>query len=1115
MWSAFMNSAGLHGGGGAGGGYVPSQGWEFIPCSGVERAGRGRGHNRSPLRRISSPPAVFSQIYESYLDASPGGTEGGVRTQTESPGGQMWPGPEQQQQQQQHARLKKKFEDLKKRHVQDKEEWMREKESLLREVADIQGGENRRILLDLKTILDEVQAEVKREEEKRSELQLQYTRDRCAWELEKAELKCRIAQLEAREAPGLVGGGVQSNPGVASVASCSPPERRGETSAFCREREEQQRILVDTYSTAMDLRCRLEHSERDWLREKAELLERFDVERREWENQLRDMQRKIEELYCEVRAKRAGSGLDDRRRDADDAAAHRLSVRSTSTGSSLLSENSHSEALSSSSQSEPNRHPPLPGFRHNRGIGGEGGCANTDTHHPTCFQEDSLCEFRADGQYTRHNRSQLELLDEFRSIGTLQQDSVTSKGEVDTAELDAIFQGAAGCGLSQQNPHGNSDHTNSQESSLWAGLSFGSGKKRNTTALNAALKEIARVSEELCSYQDEIKKKSGDQSNRCESHDKTHLVADEAPCDLNQIYEDLRALERENWITLSSDNTWQANKGLRESWTTKNTDPDSYLGMQTSHALHLEMDPEAPPIPPRTSSWNLSSPTHPDTELHIPETPVATMKKCHSPCVLVDRKCSSPSIVRKFEAMLQENEGKVFVDGGVALCSVPANPNCNTGCCHNRWSCDAGKLTSSKLSTYGAVQKSFSEVNIRSAAKDLRSSYSHGVGNLKIPEIQMPLSLRELPAELLLSPMETPPVSPNLQGFRRNIMLEQKTAEFNRTLFQAEMGRGVEEHDCVTVTDPISVGCQPVLTTITSDKVVPPEETALQSHGTDATTSIVGVHPEVTLSHSISDSKIPSPEVQTRQTRCSTPVQEGGIKKEPPSVLSPEKPRSTVPSHSSVSRSEVKHRVRTASSPSRKAQYRAATEAPSSEPVLPANTQPSQSLDDPSSKKESSHGTKSQPSRAGVSLQQLPAESKQRQTTQPRHMSVPPHQSDSSRPGLRMMNDHPWKPLTLAAYPRPEGSRSNYGALERILKNYESAAREQQNQQKEMHVSPNFSARQEEKGTELDMLNVDSAPFSPTLSHAQSSHSVHAQLSSHSTMCVKEMQPIAQGQEDN
>lgn len=59
----------------------------------------------------------------------------------------------------------------------------------------VQAGENRRILLDLKTVLEEVQVEVKREEEKRSDLQLQYNRDRCAWELERAELKCCIAQV--------------------------------------------------------------------------------------------------------------------------------------------------------------------------------------------------------------------------------------------------------------------------------------------------------------------------------------------------------------------------------------------------------------------------------------------------------------------------------------------------------------------------------------------------------------------------------------------------------------------------------------------------------------------------------------------------------------------------------------------------------------------------------------------------------------------------------------------------------------------------------------------------------------------------------------------------------
>lgn len=86
----------------------------------------------------------------------------------------------------------------------------------------------------------------------------------------------------------MIGAGIQSG-------RCAL-EQNGETSVFRREREEQRRLLEDTHSTAMDLRCRLEHNERDWSREKAELLERFDMERREWESQLKDMQNKIEEV---------------------------------------------------------------------------------------------------------------------------------------------------------------------------------------------------------------------------------------------------------------------------------------------------------------------------------------------------------------------------------------------------------------------------------------------------------------------------------------------------------------------------------------------------------------------------------------------------------------------------------------------------------------------------------------------------------------------------------------------------------------------------------------------------------------------------------------------------
>ncbi|CAJ1061524.1 uncharacterized protein LOC117823221 isoform X2 [Xyrichtys novacula] len=1130
MWSAFVNGSGLHGGSSAGGGYVPSQGWEFVPCSRIDRADRGRRKSRSPLRRISSPPTVFSQIYEpQFTAASPGvGGEGGAGTQLEVLGGQMWPGHEPQQQQQtQLTRLKKKIEDLKKRHVQDKEEWTREKESLLREVADLQGGENRRILLDLKTVLDEVQVEVKREEEKRSDLQLQYTRDRCSWELERAELKSRIAQLEAREGVGLVSGGVQAAAGPGSAAARSVREQHGETPTLRREREEQRRLLADTHSTAMDLRCRLEHNERDWSREKAELLERFDVERREWESQLKDMQRKIEELYCEVRAKREGTGLISGRQDHMNA-AHRLSIRSTSTGSSLLSDNSRSEPFSSSSQSETIRHSPLPGLSHSSA------CTGSDMEHSTVFQADGLCELHIGGLYPQIGKSHPEFSDELRPRGTWQQDSVTeSKEAVDTSELEAVYNRTSGCGVPQKNvPKGTENKVlaSSQDGPLWAELSYGSDKKKNNTALNAALQEIARVSEELCSYQDEIRKKSGDKRSRSGSlclpeegeklcsRDNARLVVDEAPCNLGQIYDDLRALERENWITLIPDNTWKANRGLNKSWGEDTPDPDSYRDTQTSPGELSDTDTAAPPVPPRVSSRNLNTPIHLDTELHIPDSPMTTARRCHSPCVLVDRKCSSPSIVRKFEAMLQENEGKVLIDGAVASCAVPANSNCNLGCCHNRWSCDASKFTSSKLSAYGTVQKSFSEVSILTAGKGLRSDYSPGVRNLK--ELQMPPVVKDLPVDLLLSSLELSPASLNQFGSKRNIMLEQKTAEFNRTLFQAEMGRAAEEQDSFGVTDVCSAGYTPVfLATSVSHDVLPPRDATFQQHCDDVTTSVI-----------TSDSKIQSPEFQIRQKRCSLEGEEVSTKQEIPSDFSSQRPQmgpreaaTTTTPESPALHNEVKRKVRTASSPSRKTQHRAATQAPFSEP---ANTQPGQDVDASSSKRENLCGQKPQPARVGGSLQQLSAENKQRQMTepghqtQPKYVSAPANQYESTRSGPRMMNEHPWKPLTLAAYPRPEGSRSNYGAVERILKSYESAAREKQNQSQQdgKSVSPNISVGQEDKVTELDMLDMDPLPLPPTLKHTHTSHTskihtTHARLSSPTTKGVKEIHLSVQ--EDN
>lgn len=70
-----------------------------------------------------------------------------------------------------------------------------------------------------------------------------------------------------------------------------------------QEREEHRRLLAESHSASLDLRWKLQHGEKRWGRERAELLERFDWERQEWNGSMRELHRKMER----VRAARSSS----------------------------------------------------------------------------------------------------------------------------------------------------------------------------------------------------------------------------------------------------------------------------------------------------------------------------------------------------------------------------------------------------------------------------------------------------------------------------------------------------------------------------------------------------------------------------------------------------------------------------------------------------------------------------------------------------------------------------------------------------------------------------------------------------------------------------------------
>ncbi|KAM9644410.1 microtubule cross-linking factor 1 isoform 4-T4 [Morphnus guianensis] len=160
-----------------------------------------------------------------------------------------------------------------------------------------QASENRKLLNALKGLLDDFRTELRDEERERQGLQQQYALHKAAWEVEMTELKCHLEQLE----------GKSENPsGETGLTS----DAKG---AFKREREEHKKLLAESHGVVMDLRWQIQHSEKNWNREKVELLDRLDRDRQEWERQKKELLRRIEQLQKEVSPRRGGGFLCDQK----------------------------------------------------------------------------------------------------------------------------------------------------------------------------------------------------------------------------------------------------------------------------------------------------------------------------------------------------------------------------------------------------------------------------------------------------------------------------------------------------------------------------------------------------------------------------------------------------------------------------------------------------------------------------------------------------------------------------------------------------------------------------------------------------------------------------------
>ncbi|XP_035384128.1 microtubule cross-linking factor 1 isoform X2 [Electrophorus electricus] len=138
--------------------------------------------------------------------------------------------------------------------------------------------DSRRVLRALRSLLEELRAELREEAQSRCQLQQTLANERAAWEIQRAEMRSRLAQLEE-----LRGGASASGGGLDSA-----------------QREGQQQLLADSHAQALELRWKLQHSERRWSRERRELLEAFERERQEWERSLRSLRRRMEKTQREI-----------------------------------------------------------------------------------------------------------------------------------------------------------------------------------------------------------------------------------------------------------------------------------------------------------------------------------------------------------------------------------------------------------------------------------------------------------------------------------------------------------------------------------------------------------------------------------------------------------------------------------------------------------------------------------------------------------------------------------------------------------------------------------------------------------------------------------------------
>lgn len=468
-------------------------------------------------------------------------------------------------------------------------------------------------------------------------------------------------------------------------------------------REEQKHFFTDTYTVAMDLHKQWENTETNWHKEKMELLDQFDNERKEWESQWKIMQKKIEELCQEVKLRRK-INMNERAKIID-----------------LYHEKTIPDKMIESSPNYPDL----------------GQCEFIRTNH-----EDGL---------RKENKTEQSLVSGGNQMCKEQKATKKSKvGFLDPLATD-----------------------NQKECEAWPVLRTSEEESKSCSgALNTALEELAKVSEELCSFQEEIRKRSNHRRMKSDSFlqempnvtDIPHgdPMINNDPCILPSSLEKEKQKNRKN---LSCTNMLQSNSVKK-------------CGIDT---IDLKRN-ETPPVPPpRSTSRNIPSS---DSEQAYERWKERLDHTSWVPHEGQSERSYNPHFpLRQHEmSILYPNEGKTLKGGVIFSSLVPevkidSKPPSNEDVGLSMWSYDIGigAKRSPSTSWFQKTCSTPSNPKYEMVIPD-HPAKSH-------PDLHVSNDCNSSVAD------SSSPVRNFSCGFERttrNKKLEAKTDEFNRTVFRTD-----------------------------------------------------------------------------------------------------------------------------------------------------------------------------------------------------------------------------------------------------------------------------------------------------------------------------------------